>query len=741
MYAFPNMPFLPARMQAWLKQSAQKKTGFGNSTPPLAWLFAPSATNLGFALRTTCAALLALTLALWMEMDSPQWAAMTTWIVAQNSRGQSLSKARWRLIGTFIGAVCGIAYLAAFPQSPWLLFPLLALGAGACCAWATFLRNFRSYALVLVAFTCTIIVLSAANQPDNVFMIALSRTTYITLGILCENGLAMLFAPKLDVVAKEEIRTRLQDTFCRASLSMADLLTGAQDGLMRSRALFGSIPSLADQTEFSTIEMGPHSHAGDHTRAALAAISTFLARGVSLHQHMLAAAPVPENFKQQLHTLRTLLSQVPAQFNSPDPVQAAHNLRQTLLRCRTDSLQYATDYLTQFEKLRVYEPAPTPLMQELLECRILQAALAKLLLEFDRALAHFIATQTPPAKDHFRFDRQPEKDYTLAFYNGLRSAVAICLGGLLWEITAWPEGSTVAMFVAVTSTRFSSFENPVVASGGFLRGAVWAAFVSFFLVFLVLPQQASVETLLASLFLPMLVGGLALRAPNATGTAAAYNNFLPFMVGPANHTRLDELTWLNTTPAVVFGIALGVWAFRLVLPFNAAAERWRIRTKLVKDLRRLCACGTAFDTTSWMARSGNRLAQIIRHAGQHPDATTEAYLAGAMGLMTVGLLALRLHYVLAGNSIRPDQQALLRTVLNTIAHSRGYTLQPAHVATQALQTLLPMALQEKNLSVHLELTRAISSLEVMRKELESNATFLDTTRRFRITRKANTVGL
>lgn len=731
MYAFYKAPFLPARLRAWLTHLAQEKTGLADTTP-LAWLFAPSAANLGFALRTTCAALLALTLALWMEMDSPQWAAMTAWIVAQNSRGQSLSKARWRLIGTFIGAICGIAYLAAFPQSPWLLFPLLALGAGACCAWATFLRNFRSYALVLIAFTCTIIVLSAANQPDNVFMIALSRTTYITLGILCESGLATLFAPRLDVVAKEEIRTRLQDTFCRACLSMTDLLTGQQDGLVRSRALFGSIPSLADQTEFSTLEMGPHSHAGDHARAALAAISTFLTRGISLHQHMLAAAPVPDSFKQQLLALRQLLSQVPITFKKNDAVQAASTLRQALLHYRSDSLQHATDYLTQFEKLRVYEPEPTPLMRELLECRILEAALAKLLLEFDRALAHFIATQTPPTKDHFRFDRQPEKDYTLAFYNGLRAATAICLGGLLWEVTAWPEGATVAMFVAVTSTRFSSFENPVVASGGFLRGAVWAAFVSFFLVFLLLPQQASVETLLASLFFPMLVGGLAVRAPNAIGTAAAYNNFLPFMVGPANHIRLDEITWFNTTPAVVFGIALGVWAFRLVLPFNAAAERWRIRYKLVRDLRKLCATPNTYNTTRWVAGSGNRLAQIIRHAGQHPDATTEAYLAGAMGLMTLGLLAIRLHYVLGGGIIRPEQQAPLRKVLASMAHIHGYSLEPAHLAAQALETLLPIALTEPNLSVHLELTRAISSLEVMHKELAANASFLDTTRRFHV---------
>lgn len=729
MSAFFNTPVMPAPARAWFKKLAQAKTSLAETTP-LAWLFAPSPANLGFALRTTCAALLALTLALWMEMDSPQWAAMTTWIVAQNSRGQSLSKARWRLVGTFIGAVCGIAYLAAFPQSPWLLFPLLALGAGACCAWATFLRNFRSYALVLVAFTCTIIVLSAANQPDNVFMIALSRTTYITLGIVCESGLATLFAPRLESVAKQEICTRLQDTFCRASLSMVDLLNGKQDGLMRSRALFGSIPSLADQTEFSNIEMGPHSHAGDHARAALAAISTFLTRGISLHQHMLAAAPIPENFSHQLQALQQLLSQVPLTFKNNPPLQAAQNIKQALRRYRSDSLQHAVDYLIQFEKLRLYEPAPTPLMQELLECRILQAALAKLLLEFEHALTHFSATQAPPAKDHFRFDRQPEKDYTLAFYNGLRAATAICLGGLLWEVTAWPEGATVAMFVAVTATRFSSFENPVVASGGFLRGAVWAAFISFFLVFLVLPQQASIETLLASLFFPMLVGGLALRAPNATGTAAAYNNFLPFMVGPANHIRMDELTWFNTTPAVVFGIGLGVWAFRLVLPFNAVAERWRIRYKLVQDLRTLCASATAFDTTRWVARSGNRLAQIIRHAGQNPDATTEAYLAGAMGLMTLGLLALRLHYVIAGGLLSAAQQALLQNVLQSMARIKGYSLEPAYHATQALHALLPAALQEKNLSVHLELTRAISSLEVMRKELATNAHFLDTTHRF-----------
>lgn len=667
-----------------------------------------------------------------MEMDSPQWAAMTTWIVAQNSRGQSLSKAKWRLIGTSAGAIAGVAFLAAFPQEPWLLFPLLALGAGACCAEATFLRNFRSYALVLAAFTCTIIVLSAANQPDNVFMIALSRTTYITLGIVCESALAGLFAPRLDTIAQEELRTRMQETLSGACQSMTALLQGQKDGLFRSRALMSSIPSLADQIEFSEIEIGPHAHAGDHARAVLASISTFLARGLSLHIHMEAAAPLPSAFRKTLANFTMILNRVPEHLQNATPVEAARLIRKELYRARTDCLQSATDTLILFEEASAQAACPDELIRDLLESRILETALAKLILELDEALQHFIALQDPAPTDRFRFKQHIEKDPVLALNNGLRAAAAICIGGLIWEVTAWPNGATLAMFVAVTSTRFSAFENPVLASSGFLRGALWAAAVSWVLVFLVLPEQASNETLLASLFFPMLVGGLALRAPGSIGTAAAYNNFMPFMVGPANHARLNELAWFNTTPAVVLGIALGVWAFRLVLPFDPAAERWRLRRKLVRDLRRLAARQATFTPAEWMARSCGRIAQIIHHAGESPDALTEAYLAGAMGIMTVGLLVLRIQHVLEHKILLPEQTRLLQDVLHSIATLHGRTTTPAQTAARALALLRPAALAEPNLSRQMDLTRAVGSLEVMKRELADNVTFLDTTRRFHL---------
>lgn len=88
----------------------------------LQWLFSPKLSDLAYAIRTTVASLMALGIALWMELGEPQWAAMTVWNVAQASRGKSLSKAKWRLIGTAIGFSMSILLISAFNQMGELFF-------------------------------------------------------------------------------------------------------------------------------------------------------------------------------------------------------------------------------------------------------------------------------------------------------------------------------------------------------------------------------------------------------------------------------------------------------------------------------------------------------------------------------------------------------------------------------------------------------------------------------------------
>ncbi len=95
----------------------------------------------GFALRTTAASLAALYVAFRFDLQEPKWAPMTVWIVAQASRGMSLSKSQYRLVGTVVGAAAGAALIALFAQTPELFFLALAIWMAVCTATSTALRK------------------------------------------------------------------------------------------------------------------------------------------------------------------------------------------------------------------------------------------------------------------------------------------------------------------------------------------------------------------------------------------------------------------------------------------------------------------------------------------------------------------------------------------------------------------------------------------------------------------------
>jgi uncharacterized membrane protein YccC len=100
--------------------------------------------SLGFALRTTAASLAALYIAFRFDLEEPKWAPMTVWVVAQATRGMSLSKSQYRLIGTIVGAAAGVALIALFAQTPELFFFALAVWMAVCTAASSALRNFSS---------------------------------------------------------------------------------------------------------------------------------------------------------------------------------------------------------------------------------------------------------------------------------------------------------------------------------------------------------------------------------------------------------------------------------------------------------------------------------------------------------------------------------------------------------------------------------------------------------------------
>jgi uncharacterized membrane protein YccC len=146
-----------------------------------------------FSLKTMLASALALLAAFKLQLDSPQWAAVAVWIVAQPKPSQVWGKGFYRLVGTFIGGAMSIVLIALFAQKPELFILALAIWSGICTALAHLLKNFQSYAAVLAGYTTAIVTIPASSHPLHIFETAVSRCSSNVLGVAAVSIVSSLF--------------------------------------------------------------------------------------------------------------------------------------------------------------------------------------------------------------------------------------------------------------------------------------------------------------------------------------------------------------------------------------------------------------------------------------------------------------------------------------------------------------------------------------------------------------------
>ncbi|WP_202804753.1 FUSC family protein, partial [Novosphingobium sp. B-7] len=137
-----------------------------------------------FSAKTVAAGFLALWIGLWVGLPFPFWAMTTAFIVSNPLAGATRSKAIYRVIGTFVGAVFAVAVVPVLVDTPMILSTVLALWVGGCLTVSLLDRSARSYTLMLAGYTAAIIAFPSVNQPYAVFDTAVARVTEITLGIV-----------------------------------------------------------------------------------------------------------------------------------------------------------------------------------------------------------------------------------------------------------------------------------------------------------------------------------------------------------------------------------------------------------------------------------------------------------------------------------------------------------------------------------------------------------------------------
>ncbi len=152
--------------------------------------------DLIFALKTFAASILALVIALAMDLPRPYWAMATVYITSQPLAGATSSKAFFRVLGTLVGATMTVAMVPNLVNAPELLCLTIALWVGLCLYLSLLDGTPRSYVFMLSGYTVALIAFPAVSDPGSIFDTALARVEEISLGIICASLVSTVVFPR-----------------------------------------------------------------------------------------------------------------------------------------------------------------------------------------------------------------------------------------------------------------------------------------------------------------------------------------------------------------------------------------------------------------------------------------------------------------------------------------------------------------------------------------------------------------
>ena len=595
-----------------------------------------------FAAKTAASAIIALLIAFTFDLDQPQWALLTVFIVAQPQSGLVLAKSFHRIIGTFIGAAIALLLVGNFAQERVLFLGALALWIGLCTFASQYARNFAAYGFVLSGYTAAIVGIPGALAADNAFFIAVARVTEICLGIIVTATISHLVLP-LSVTGP------LRQAINAARSGLADhavALLGGGDASVPTTLLdeARTIKDLGASAVFEDRQLRDRSE-------ALRRLDLAFVRAVAIGQLLSWQL---EAFRQTAKRRHAEISEALA-----EAAIAIEDWRRTAI----DAAQLGR----RLARACVAIPPAAPLRDDDAGIELVsRIAVISRLREFLAAFIAYARAYEDFASGMARQSRpvgsSQARDWVGAAWAGVRAALAVVLVGTFWILADWQRGSTAVILSAVVTARLATMEGGAKAAIAAAVVVALATFPAFVIVEVLLAHSEGFEmfTLIVApvLFLCAYMMGNP-KQPLAFIAGFLFALYFASVGGFQDRMTYDAAAFINTSIAVIFAIAAGAMLFAVVAPDTPARTRRRFTEGVrnlwlrVADPRRRQAMGALAPAAA---------EALERFQLKEPDdfAVWEAAVAllGAAGGLTE--LQRVAHASLAQRSLERDMAALVR---------------------------------------------------------------------------------
>ncbi|RQH08859.1 FUSC family protein [Paraburkholderia dinghuensis] len=525
-------------------------------------------------LKTVMAGLLAMGIAMLLDLPQPRIAMTTVFVLMQPLSGMVFAKSVYRIVGTVVGMIAAVVLGAVFVQQPELYILGMTGWVAACTAAAMRNRHFRWYAFVLAGYTAALIGIPFVTQPNGLFLAALGRGAEVAVGILCSGMVSAVIVPQqTGALLERTLRTRYVNFTAFAS--------GVLLGGLERRAFEGRFAGLVDDVvgfeatrAFSFFE--------DPTMRSR---SQLLAR---LNSEFMDACA-------RLHALRQLLKRVHRNTAAIAPLlprfaELAALLAQGQRRNESDR----TWVLRLADALETWQRT---LPRDVREARRpLEAALPEALQDFDTSaellyrftteivcysrtyasVMHPALTPEPPATHYV-----PRTSWYVVVFTFVRTAVVMSAIGWFWVETDWPSGGMAMIAAALTCALTSSASNATRLAVQMAVGAICAAIVGYLFICYVYPNVDGFPLLCAALAPVLAVGAFLATRARIAGYGVGFSVFFCLLAGPDNVIAYTPDLLINNGIAIVTTMLFAALVFAVLFP---AHTKWLIE-RMCGELR------------------------------------------------------------------------------------------------------------------------------------------------------------
>ncbi|MES5481452.1 FUSC family protein [Bradyrhizobium sp. INPA03-11B] len=580
--------------------------------------------DLIFALKTFAASMLALVIALAIDLPRPYWAMATVYITSQPLAGATSSKAFFRVIGTLVGASMTVALVPNLINAPELLCLAIALWVGLCLYLALLDGTPRSYIFMLGGYTVALIGFPSVADPGSIFDVALARVEEISLGIICASLVSTVVFPRSVAPAVGgRVRNWLADA---RRLSRDVLLDRGTSETRRAQRLHLA----TDIVEIDTL-------ATHLAYDRLADAGTVRGLG-EVRLRMLMLLPIVTSIEDRLAALgeaalqrqpelRRLIGDLAAWIvdedrsrQSGEQIRAAIAERQSAL----DGLAPRERIITISLLLRLRE-----LVDISADCRAV-----------GDAIAAGQDISTVPLAFHPESGAAPvrHRDHGMALWSAAGAAVAILICCGLWIATGWADGASAPMMAAVACSFFAAQDEPARSIRAFGLFSLVAIVVVAIYQFALVPGISHIEVLIAALAPTFLLYGFLIARPKTAPIGMALAANTATLLALQSTYSADFASFANTSVAFFLGVVIAEIVTRVA---RGVGAEWIAKRLMM---------------SSW---------QTLAVAAERRGRGDRAQFAGLM-LHRLGLLVQRIAFISESDRRDADSLVQLRIGLNII---------------------------------------------------------------------------